>query len=356
MFKDLNIKKSLITISQFSMGDYPTEDEVACIQSLGLTMTKTFNDREDEHLLQSLYTLTTRQSKTSIVPYSRIGEWWKYGLGFQHIDPVSDIRGCGILSLQNLIYFLRVHPKKAGLMLKARAQQPLTENAYHSFPWACAGINLTRMLALEFEVILPSGFSNIGVDVNYSKKTCWRYLNVEDGFNRMFVCLFLLLDFFWDEMRATYMEFNKVLKAVSDEFILHLALSTSLIDLENRIHKRIQYIDPDVCDYTSLPDPETIPYDDIEGGQSFSSSDLRNESTTQSNLESISSVQDQNENPIFAMFTNHMPSYENMISTLVPEPADSSFPVFATCEEKSSKQLMNHNNQQLASPYCMQIV
>jgi hypothetical protein len=341
MFQQLNLKKGLISLSQFSLGDVPTEEQVGSLQSLGFYISKPFSN-SDEHLLEALHVLASRESTAGgdCTPYSRTGEWWKYKLGFQHTDPVSDIRGGGVLALQNLVYILTDHPKLASQMLKSRASRAITQDAYASFPWACAGINLTRMLALEFEIIKPSGIRNMGIDAQYSKKTSWAYITAPDGFNRMYVCLFKLLDYFWDEMNATYMEFNDVLKAVSDEFKLHLALSTSLTNLENRVHKRIEFVDPDVCDYMTLPDPI-----------SAVDQELFLTSSRESNIETESSM--------LAIFTNHMPSYDDMMSNLVPAPAEMSIPNY---DNLTSDHLMDHkNNCDIShhiqpSPYCMQIV
>lgn len=371
MFKQLNLKKSLITLSQLSMGDGPSSNEVKTIQALGLDLSKPFAEMEDEHLLITLHSLITRQSvsNTSPEPYSRIGNWWKFALGFQHTDPVSDIRGGGILSLHNLIYFLTNHPKKAKQMIHSRANRSLTaENTYPSFPWACAGINLTRILALEFEIIQPSGLSNTGPNAQYSKKTSWRYLSEENGFNRLYVCLFLLLDTLWDEMNATYMDFNQVSQATAEEFRLHLALSSSLTNLENRVHKRIQLVDPDIMDYTTLPpaadthsvtatslsglqQPPLLALDDIEGGhhhQPYNACADTTDRNPDSETDSITA------NPLLSFFASQLPSsslssalssysYESVMAALVPEPEPATLPDFLSGEQQQQR---NHNPQQ----------
>lgn len=336
-------------------------------------MKKSFSDEEDEHLLYTLHSLTCRQTFTeySHIPYSRIGNWWKFVLGFQHIDPISDIRGCGLLSLHNLIYFLTHHPRKASMMIKSRAGNPVT-TAYSTFPWACAGINLTRVLAEEYEICQASGLVNVGDDVKYSKKTSWSYVTADNGFNRMFVCLFLLLDYFWNDMHATYMEFNHVLKEASNEFKIQLALSTSLTNLENRIHKRIGFIDPDIKDYTSLPEPTRI--DDESHHESFrhlsSFVDAEDQSYAIHQVDIREPFSSRNcindgsryEYSILEIFTNHMPSYDAFVSSLVPVPADSMLPtsdlysdVVDTTEINQSCQLHCFQHQPPPS-LCMQMV
>ena len=374
MFKQLNLKKSLITLSQFSMGDEPNVDQVKSIQSLGLDLSKPFTEMQDEHLLISLHSLITRQSvsNTSQAPYSRTGVWWKHSLGFQRTDPVSDIRGGGILSLHNLIYFLANHPKTATQMIHSRANRPLSaDNTYPSFPWACAGINLTRSLALEFDIIQPSGLSNTGLNAHYSKKTSWRYISEENGFNRMYVCLFLLLDCLWEEMNATYMDFNHVLEATSEEFKLHLALSSSLTNLENRVHKRVDFVDPDISDYTSLPPPAAHPdpssessptyHDMMEGGQlsqdhwdyqrPVSSSQSRNldlcspkDTDTDTDTATLST------SPLLNFLATQLTvpsySYEGLMASLVPEPEASCLPDFLCGEQQQLSQQQQQEKQQ----------
>lgn len=375
MLKQFNLKKSLISLSQFSLGEEPTATQVKKIQFLGLDLSKPFSEADDEHLLVTLHSLITRQtiSNTSITPYTRTGAFWKHSLGFQHTDPASDIRGGGILSLHNLIFFLTNHPKKATQMIRSRANLPLTtDNTYPSFPWACAGINLTRTLALEFEIIHSSGFSNTGINAQYSKKTSWSYLLEENGFHRMYVCLFLLLDCLWDEMNATYMDFNVVLKATADEFELHLALSSSLINLENRIYKRVQFVDPDVADYTYLPDAvasseafQSEAAFDIEG-QTFNHQRHHNHHQKQIDFSkgntttttTNTNANDSTGNLFFTFFATHVPSYDNVMASLVPEPAPACLPDFLSSNQwhQSQQHHQHHSPLQHQSPYSTQIV
>lgn len=349
MLKHFPVKQTLVSLSQFTMGQQPKANEISAIEHLGHQILRPYTDN-DEHLLVTLHSLVTLQSTSNVpTPYSRNGMWWKTGLGFQHTDPVSDIRGGGLLSLHNLIYFLANHPRKATNMLKKRANRQLTEeNTFTSFPWACAGINLTRLLALEFEVIRPSGMSNAGNNAQYSNKTSWRYLCEANGFNRMFVCVFLLLDYFWDEMNATYMDFNRVLKVVSEEFSMQLAMSTSLSNLENRIHKRIQFIDPEYVDYKSLPEAaspvNTFPLLDMES-QCFSAS-----SSSQSES-----------NSLFDFLTSQIPSYNEVVEALVPTPSSTiSTPGVTDCVPDFLCGDFEPEQHQLSvrrrTPYSMQIV
>jgi hypothetical protein len=342
MLKQLNVKKNLVALSQYSLGEQPKEEDIQVMREVGLDMMSPFKE-EDEHLLVTLHSLVTLQATSNTpMPYSRTGTWWKSGLGFQHTDPVSDIRGGGLLSLKNLIYFIANHPRASTEMIKKRANRQLTQdNTYTSFPWACAGINLTRLLAMEYEIIRESGMTNTGTNAKYSNKTSWRYISSANGFNRMYVCLFLLLDRLWDEMGATYMDFNRVLQAVSEEFSMQLALSTSLTNLENRVHKRVQFVDPDVS-YNSLPEATvaTEPMYDMESQSSYFS-------TTRSD-----SCSSNFENPLISFITAQIPSYDSVVETLVPTPPQDNIPDLL-CGDYERDQPISMRRR---TPYSMQIV
>ena len=363
MFNPQSLKKSLVSLSQFSLGTAPSHEQLDVTHSLALDLSKPFVDSQDTHLLTTLHSLITRQVVSNTPPplYSRTGEWWKWSLGFQHSDPVSDIRGGGILSLKNLIFFLANHPLKATQMIKSRSGQIVSaDQTYPSFPWACAGINLTRVLALEFEIVLPTGCVNTGINAKYSKKTTWSYLMEENGFNRMYVCLFLLLDCLRDEMGATYMDFNYVLKAVTEEFSMLLALSSSLSNLENRVHQRVNFMDPDVGDYTSLPEAPSLDREisfDMEG-QSRSSE--RNDDDLVNRNESTE------EGPLLSFLSSHMPSYDQVVSTLMPSSTEPILPDFISShtdhdkqkayQQQYEQQCGQHNSMQHMTAYNLQIV
>ena len=240
-----NLKRAVVHVSQSYLGQHPTTRERLAIIDIGRRATLIYSD-EYEYIFRKLYTCAGLKG-----PYMSVTKAWKH-IGFQHEDPVSDIRGGGILSLDNLLYFMETHTKFVQAMISSRSNRNIThDNRYVSFPWAAAGINLSRMLAAQFEAVDQYGRANTQT---FSRKTYWSYLLHRDGFNRLFVLAFLLLDCVWDEMGASYMEFNEVLAAVADEFTSMLALSSSLPQLEDWIHDRVQYGYFGDYNYYSLPD------------------------------------------------------------------------------------------------------
>jgi hypothetical protein len=70
---------------------------------------------------------------------SRLCTDWK-SLGFQGIDPATDFRGMGILSLEQLIYFAKKHNGRALLCLKT-SRDPMIW-----YQFALVGINITAFL------------------------------------------------------------------------------------------------------------------------------------------------------------------------------------------------------------------
>jgi hypothetical protein len=58
------------------------------------------------------------------------------------------------------------------------------------------------MLTSLFEAVDRFGRAN---SAGYGRKSYWSYLSQRNGFHRMFVLAFLLLDCIWDELGASYM-------------------------------------------------------------------------------------------------------------------------------------------------------
>jgi hypothetical protein len=241
------LKDTLFSVTQFYFGSFPTRREILTMNKLGNRLCEPYSDLH-EHLLRDIHRLSGVQ-----VPYQRIGKFWKY-LGYQNENPASDIRGGGLLSLDNLIYLLSTHPKMAQRMLHRQSRDNISPaNQMESYPWAAVGINVTRYIATEFELIEPSGRLKTS---NFSPKTTWSYLSQSEGFNRLYCIAFFLLNSLWHEMKATYMQFPQVLSAMKTEFSSYLLSSSSLSELEMAIFHRVNYsFDPSHgIDYTVLPE------------------------------------------------------------------------------------------------------
>ncbi|XP_057805485.1 uncharacterized protein LOC131020587 isoform X2 [Salvia miltiorrhiza] len=133
---------------------------------------------------------------------SLISDQWKE-MGWQGKDPSTDFRGGGFVSLENLLYFARNFPKSfQDLLRKQEGDRALWE-----YPFAVAGVNITFMLIqmLDLEAYKPRTL--VGA-------TFLKFLaENESAFDLLYCITFKLMDHQWLTMRASYMDFNAVMKA-----------------------------------------------------------------------------------------------------------------------------------------------
>ncbi|KAK7290710.1 hypothetical protein RIF29_05315 [Crotalaria pallida] len=140
-------------------------------------------------------------------------ELWKE-MGWQGSDPSTDFRGGGLISLENLIFFAKKYPESfQRLLLKQDGCR-----AEWEYPFAVAGINISFMLTqmLDLQTGYPSSLSGI------------RFLELleedELAFDNLYCIAFQIMDAQWLARRATYMEFNDVLKSTRTQLERELAL------------------------------------------------------------------------------------------------------------------------------------
>lgn len=248
----MNLSIHLTSIYHTLFGELPSSKQLFVIKETTDKLCTPYT-QQYEHLLQQIHALSGINET-----YRKVGDVWQT-IGFQSEDPTSDIRGGGVLSLENLIYFLEndtISARKMMMMRSKRDNRP--NNQVGGYPWAACGINVTRTLAIIFEMIQQSGAKN----KIFSRKSYWNILEAKNSFNRMYVLLFQLLDFLWGESNATYLDFPKIMLAAQEEFVQLLTYSNNLHDLENRVYARVHHID----DYSSLPDANLSESDYVIGG------------------------------------------------------------------------------------------
>ncbi|XP_008240635.1 PREDICTED: ELMO domain-containing protein A isoform X2 [Prunus mume] len=139
-------------------------------------------------------------------------ELWKQ-MGWQGSDPSTDFRGGGFISLENLIFFAQQYPESFQRLLH---KQDGTR-AEWEYPFAVAGINisfvLAQMLDLQSE---PTSLAGI------------RFVELlqedEMAFDNLYCVAFQMMDAQWLAKRASYMEFNDVLKSTRSQLERELAL------------------------------------------------------------------------------------------------------------------------------------
>ncbi|KAG2669154.1 hypothetical protein I3843_14G021500 [Carya illinoinensis] len=147
-----------------------------------------------------------------------ISEQWK-DMGWQGKDPSTDFRGGGFISLENLLFFAKNFPD---LLQKQEGDRSVWE-----YPFAVAGVNITFMLIqmLDLEAVKPRTL--VGA-------TFLKFLaESESAFDLLYCITFKLMDHQWLSMRASYMDFNAVMKSTRRQLEQELLLEdiTSLEQL-----------------------------------------------------------------------------------------------------------------------------
>lgn len=145
--------------------------------------------------------------------YGLISEQWKE-MGWQGKDPSTDFRGGGFISLENLLYFARNFPKSFQDLLRKQEG----DRAMWEYPFAVAGVNITFMLIqmLDLEAAKPRTLAGASF-VKFLADN-------ESAFDLLYCIAFRLLDHQWLEMRASYMDFNTVMKATRRQLERELLL------------------------------------------------------------------------------------------------------------------------------------
>ncbi|KAG6692625.1 hypothetical protein I3842_10G123700 [Carya illinoinensis] len=135
-------------------------------------------------------------------------------MGWQGPDPSTDFRGGGFISLENLIFFAQKYPESFQRLLH---KQDGTR-AEWEYPFAVAGINISFLLAqmLDLQSGKPTSLAGI------------RFLEWlgedERAFDNLYCVAFQMLDAQWLAKRASYMDFNDVLKSTRTQLERELAL------------------------------------------------------------------------------------------------------------------------------------
>lgn len=174
--------------------------------------------QEHQEALRSLWNLAFPGEEL----HGLISEQWKE-MGWQGKDPSTDFRGGGYISLENLLFFAKNFSKSfQDLLRKEEGDRSVWE-----YPFAVAGVNITFMLIqmLDLEAVKPGSL----VGANFLK-----FLSAnESAFDLLYCITFKLMDHEWLAMRATYMDFNTVMKSTRRRLESELLLEevTRLEDL-----------------------------------------------------------------------------------------------------------------------------
>ncbi|XP_051135839.1 uncharacterized protein LOC127254656 isoform X2 [Andrographis paniculata] len=189
----------------------PTQIQEERLQRLKERLGVPFDENCIDHLeaLKALW----HMSFPDIEFQGLISEQWKE-MGWQGSNPSTDFRGCGFLSLENLLYFARNYPATFHrLLLKKSGQRALWE-----YPFAAAGVNITFMLIQMLE--LYSERPRCLPGINFVKLLG----EDEDAFDILYCVAFAMLDAQWLAMHASYMEFNEVVQVSRTQLERELSL------------------------------------------------------------------------------------------------------------------------------------
>ncbi|WZZ56008.1 hypothetical protein YC2023_056115 [Brassica napus] len=133
----------------------------------------------------------------------------------RHVPPRRGwVPGGGFISLENLLYFARNFQKSFQDLLRKQ----VGDRSVWEYPFAVAGINLTFMLIqmLDLEAVKPR--TAVGA-------TFLKFLSEnESAFDLLYCIAFKLMDQQWLSMRASYMEFNTVMKSTRRQLERELML------------------------------------------------------------------------------------------------------------------------------------
>ncbi|KAF8409316.1 hypothetical protein HHK36_005390 [Tetracentron sinense] len=142
-----------------------------------------------------------------------ISEQWK-DMGWQGPNPSTDFRGCGFVSLENLLFFARTYPASFHRLLFKQGGTRAT----WEYPFAVAGINVSFMLIQM-------------LDLYSEKPKCLPGINFikilgedEEAFDVLYCIAFEMMDAQWLAMRASYMDFNEVLQVTRTQLERELSL------------------------------------------------------------------------------------------------------------------------------------
>ncbi|CAH9096405.1 unnamed protein product [Cuscuta europaea] len=176
----------------------PTQEE--CLQRLQSRIDVAYDSSNPEHqeALRALWNAAFPEEELR----GLVSEQWK-DMGWQGKDPSTDFRGGGFISLENLLYFAKNFPKSFQDLLRKQEG----DRAVWEYPFAVAGVNITFMLTqmLDLEAVKPRNL----VGASFLKFLAEN----ETAFDLLYCIAFKLMDHQWLVMRASYMEFNAVMKA-----------------------------------------------------------------------------------------------------------------------------------------------
>ncbi|NWH70585.1 ELMD3 protein, partial [Piaya cayana] len=187
-------RQGLAALLHFFFGPPRLQAQLHGERDLALAMAQcALDDNEQVHMriLQTIYRKLTRTR----LGCPRYGAHWEE-LGFQGVDPGTDLRGTGMLGLMQLLYFV-MDARTLPLALEIFNQVTLT--LLQSFPFCLMSVNITRLViqALREECL---------------SRECNRRQQVITVLNDLYVATFLQLYRLWKWQHKTIADSGFVLQ------------------------------------------------------------------------------------------------------------------------------------------------
>ncbi|KAM6432261.1 ELMO domain-containing protein 3 isoform 1-T1 [Liasis olivaceus] len=148
------------------------------------------NEKVHMRILQTVYKKLTG----SRFDCARYGAHWE-DLGFQGMDPGTDLRGAGLLGLMQTLYFVM----DSRILPVAREIFKLSHHEVQNFPFCVMSVNITRIV---IQVLREERLS----------RECNRRQQVIAVLNDLYVAVFLRLFNIWKTQRKTISDSGFVLK------------------------------------------------------------------------------------------------------------------------------------------------
>ncbi|XP_048369287.1 ELMO domain-containing protein 3 isoform X1 [Sphaerodactylus townsendi] len=148
------------------------------------------NEKVHMRILQTIYKKLTG----SRFDCARYGSHWE-DLGFQGMDPGTDLRGTGLLGLMQTLYFVM----DSRILPLAREIFKLSHHEMQNFPFCVMSINITRIV---IQVLREERLS----------RECNRRQQVIAVLNDLYVAIFLRLFNIWKTQQKTISDSGFVLK------------------------------------------------------------------------------------------------------------------------------------------------
>jgi hypothetical protein len=156
-------------------------------------------------------------------------------VGFQSPNPGSDFRGGGVLSLENLVFFVTRMPVAALSMMHRRKDRTIGSSIdgvdSANYPWAAVGINITRMIAELTGACTAQGTA----PKQQQSRRNWSFLIQPLAFQRLYCSAFIIFDNEWDRLKAGYLQTPVVLASTRERMLQLWETSATLEELESRV-------------------------------------------------------------------------------------------------------------------------